>query len=408
MLESPLLRKMIVVFVVLGSTTLYTIAFIPENVRDLTQFATVGLIIFILAFNLFFKSNEKVKQHFKVEIYMFLLATFFSMFIASAYHNQDFSITLIVQRFMYFYFFYFLLHTLKIDVKTVENLLVPFGVVYAVFYIAQYFAYPTLLFDSRVDADRGTIRIFIPGASFIALAYYKSLQDLLKTHRMKYGLYCFLFFIVIAILTGTRQSLASTLLFTTVFIFFSKQVKSRIFIILMAAVAGLAIFIIFYDIFMEMVELTEHEATKKNTNIRLIAMRFFTSEFMPADIAYIFGNGQDSLNSSFGVYVNFLKRAFGLYQSDVGLIGDYSKFGVLFVIAQLSIILRLIFGKLPSNLEYIKYFMLAVSLTMFSGSNGFGRADGIVFYTMILYIIDVYKHKEKNAINNEIPEKANK
>lgn len=400
MLESPIFKRFLVITIYIFSTGFFTLILVPEQARKLAEMAGIGIILLFLILNALFGARSKIRLNYKKEVYLFLLATFFSMFIAYTFHNQGFAITLVAQRYMYFFLFYFFLHSMKPDIRDIEKMIIPLGLLYAFIYIAQYVLFPNLILDSRVDMERGTIRIFFPGGSFMVLAYYLSLQKLLKEHKFEFLIYCLIFLIVHGILQGTRQSLASIVLLTASFIFFSKQVKSRALIILLSGVAALAIFIVFQDIFMEMIAVTQKEGTARKENIRLVAMRFFLTDFMPNNWAYVFGNGQDSFNSSFGKIVGAYKTL-GLYQSDIGLVGDYSKYGILFVIAQLSIVFRIIFSKLPPEIVFMRYYFISRVLVMFSGSNMFSDASGIAFGMIILYYIDIYKHQEQNSTNEE-------
>ncbi len=166
--------------------------------------------------------------------------------------------------------------------------------------------------------------------------------------------------------------------------------------ILLVGLASASIVIIFQDMFLELIELSKKEASADKPNIRLIAMNYFLNDFMANDLAYIFGNGQDSMNSPFGLKVNALKTI-GLYQSDIGIIGDYSKFGALFIIAQLSIMGRIIFGKLPKEIAYFRFFFISRVLVLFTGSSMMGSASNIAFVMIALYMIDYYKEKERDA-----------
>lgn len=388
---SRLAKIFLVYFIVISATSFYTLRYLPNSFREMMGLVSIGLMVAILLLDLF-PGSVSYRKYFKIEVYLFLLATFGSMFIARAFHNQEYGITLLVQRFMYFYLFYFVLHSLKLNAEDIENAIIPLGLLYAGFYLLQYFAYPNRLFESRIDVDRGTIRIFLPGAGFLMLAYFKSLQGFFTTSRYRYMIYALLTFSVGGILTGTRQSFASLTLITLAFVFFNKQVKSRMFIVLIGGLAAAALALLFWDIFSEMLTLTQEETGKPKPNIRVEAAKFFTGDFMPSKIAYILGNGQDSMNSPFGQRVNLYKLVRGFYQSDVGIIGDYSKFGLFFAIAQLSIMIRIIFGKIHPHISYIRYYYISTALVMFSGANIFGRADGIVFVCITLYLIDYHRN----------------
>jgi hypothetical protein len=201
-------------------------------------------------------------------------------------------------------------------------------------------------------------------------------------------------FSVHGILQGTRQSLASIILLTAAYIFFSKQVKSKAFIIFLASLAGIGIFLLFQDILINLITVTQNQVGSDKENIRITSLRFFVLEFQPSILTRIFGNGADSMNSPYGMLMAFY-RSLGLYRSDIGLFGDYTNFGILFVIAQLSIMFRIIFGKLPDELSYFRYYFISRFLVSFTGSNMFSKAEGMVFIGLLLYMIDVYKSNEK-------------
>lgn len=374
----------------------------PESIRNMFELAGVGVIVIFLIIDFIYDRSEGMKQHFRTEVYLFLIATFLSMFVANAYHQQTFSTTLLVQRYMYFYLFYFLLHSYKMDAEDIERLIIPLGLLYVLFYLMQYIAFPVKLFDSRVVEDRGTIRIFIPGASFMWVAYFKSLQQFFNSRKGKFLILCIVFFLVGGVLQGTRQSFARIVLMTLAFIFFNKEVKSKTLIISLAGIAGFTLFLLFQEIIMEFISLTQRQTSSHQPNIRILAAIFFMTDFMPANIAYILGNGQDSMNEAYGLRIYFYRVARGFHQSDVGLIGSYSKFGILFVIAQLSILARLILGKVHPKVSYIKYYFISIPFVMFSGSNMFERPDGIVAAVIMLYIVDYYRNLKNNENNLQL------
>ena len=103
-----------------------------------------------------------------------------------------------------------------------------------------------------------------------------------------------------------------------------------------------------------------------------------------------------SAHSAFGTRVNDYKELFGFFQSDIGIIGDYTMFGILAVVAQLTIYFRVLFFKLPGHLEFLKLSVLSSLLTMFLGQGVLSAADSIVSLCIILYLVDVHFHRKKN------------
>jgi hypothetical protein len=391
-ITSPLARKFFIFFIILSSNSFYRIVFIPEGLLDLIEISTSALIVGLVILNRVYNPPGVLKKHFNTEIILILLSVLFSMFVAKHFHGQDFKTTFIAQRFMYFYAFYYLLHDLNMKPEELIRMMLAMGIIYVIFFMAQYFAYPERLFDVRIGEERGTLRIFLNGLGFMFFAYYFYLQRYLIAQKFKYGIAVIVFFLVGGLLQGTRQLLASMTLLTMAFIFFNRQVRSRIVVIFISVLAGISIFLILQDMIMELIELTQKEANEEKTNIRVLAMTYFLNDFMPSAWAYIFGNGVDSMNSLYGQKIHFLKIFKGFYQSDIGIIGDYTKFGVLFVIAQFSVFLRIIFGKLHPDLAFLRYLFIGLLITLFSGRNLMGTAGGSVFIVMILYIFDYYKN----------------
>lgn len=368
----------------------FYVKFLKEPVLDRIElFALIVIIFFVISKSLL-NPEPHLKKRFRFEVNLFLLSAFLSMPITYFYHHQGFETTLIAQRFMYFYLFYFLLHILRLKAFEVERLMVIIGVLYLAFFLLQYIFYPIILFDVRIDESRGTLRIFLPALGFMFLTYYKFLQEFLNNLKVRHAIFLLLFLLVGGVLQGTRQTLASMILITAAYIFFSKQVKSKFFVISLASVASIAVFFLFQDIFLEIIATTQMEKSDQETNIRSLAATFFLTDFMPSNIAYILGNGQDSMNSIYGERIYLYKTLFGFFQSDIGIIGDYSKFGVLFVVAQISVLSRVIFGKLHPKISYMRYLFISIALMMFTGRNFFGTSGGIVFIVMVLYIIECY------------------
>ncbi len=404
-------KRLLILFIILSSLGFFYFSFLGKDILKLAEIAGIGLILLIIVLQAIYSQNEGFKLTFKWEITLILISVFLSMITAYSAHNQGFSTTLIAQRFMYFYFFYFALHLIKIPDFDLEKIIVYLAIVYAIFYLFQFFAYPRLFFDVRVVEDRGTVRIFQVGLSYLILAYFYILNKSFSEFSI-YRLALLFFFFSIIILMGTRQLLFSIFLLTMLNILFSKKIKSKILVILIVALASVPVFFMFQDIFLSILNLSKEQSVGFEENIRILSGTFFLTEFFPNASAYITGNGSDSSNSEYGTMVQMYKDAFGFYQSDVGIIGDFSKFGSIFLIAVISVFYKVLNGKLGDELNYIKYFYLFVILTSFTGAGPFGDANSIVTICITLYIIDVNRYNQgfdeaENLPDNEDTDTVN-
>jgi hypothetical protein len=404
-------KRLLILIIILSSLGFFNLSFLGNDILKLIEIAGIGLILLIIVLQGIYSNSEGFKLTFKWEIILILVSVVTSMFMAYSAHNQGLSTTLIAQRFMYFYFFYFALHLIKIPDFDLEKIIVYLAIIYAVFYVIQYIAYPKLIFNVRMAEDRGTVRIFQAGLLYLILAYFYILNKSFNEFSVK-RLALLLSFFSIVILMGTRQLIFSMLLLTMLNILYSKKVKSKILVALIAGVAIVPVAFMFQDIFLSMLSLSKEQSVGIEENGRIISGTYFLTEFFPNYAAYITGNGADSANSAYGSMIQMYKEVFGFYQSDVGIIGDFSKFGAIFLIAVISVLVRVLYGKLGDELVYIKYFYLFVILTSFTGAGPFGDANSIVTVCITFYIIDIYKHnqlvnEEENPPDDEETVKVN-
>ncbi|MHC1775944.1 MAG: hypothetical protein AB9834_11080 [Lentimicrobium sp.] len=386
-------KRLLILFIILASIGFFNFSFLSKGILKQLELAGIVLIFLILILQGIYSKDEGFKLTFKWEIIFIIVSVFVSMFMAYSVYNQGLPTTLIAQRFMYFYFLYFVLHQVKIPDYDFEKIILYFAIIYSIFYVIQYIAYPRIFFSIRVMEERGTVRIFLPGLSYLILAYFYVLNKSFNEFSIS-RLALLLFFFSVFILMGTRQLIFTMFLLTMINILLSKKVTSKILVVLIAVIAAVPIFLMFQNIFLSMVNLSKEQSVGFEENIRILAGTFFLTDFFPNPISYITGNGADSSNSSYGVMIQMYKDVFGFFQSDVGIIGDFSRFGSIFLISVVSVLTRILKGYLSEELYYIKYFYLFVILTSFTGAGLFGDANSIVTICITLYIIDVFKHNQ--------------
>lgn len=383
--------------IILGSLQLFEVYFLSEGILKKIQLGSLGLVILIIIIEYIYNREERFRPTFSIEIGVILLSVFASMFIAFNNHGQNFKITLIAQRFMYFYAFYFLLHALRIRPKDLVTIIAILGVLISILYIVQYIVYPFELFAIRVDKDRETLRIFFPGQAYIFMAYFFSLLKFFEKYKFPWLLITMLTFLIV-ILLATRIIISTIAICTLVFLLTSKKVKSKFILIPLGILALTPFYFLFQDLFLNLIELSQKQQVNFSQDARVLAIQFFLTDFFPSKLAYILGNGADSLNSMYGVKVNYYREELHLYQGDIGIIGDYTKFGLFFLISAFSIYIRTLTAYFPYRFRFMFYYMLFISiLILFSGD--FGDVGSFIPILIILYVIDVNKH-DKNYENS--------
>jgi hypothetical protein len=294
---------------------------------------------------------------------------------------------------MYFFLLYFLLHQLKPAPNDVLKMIIYIGMVHALIYVVSYLLYPNTLVHSKAAEARGTVRIFFPGLLYVFLSLFLSLYLFFSTKRKIYLGIVFVG-ILITILLGTRQVLVTIVFLLLMYILFSRKVKSKIAVFTLIALSVIPLYFIFQDIFISLIEVSKAQSQKAGEDVRLRAIKFFVFDFFPNKISYLTGNGEASSNSIYGVKITQIKQHLGFYQSDVGIVGDFSKFGLLFVIGLLVAMYRIIVKKLDEKLVFIKLMMWSAVITLFTGGS---LAQDAAAMCLMFYLIDAHDYQKETT-----------
>lgn len=390
-----MVKQFLVLFVILASTIFFKFVFIPAPVGLLLVFGANVLMLLIILLSFIYDRGRYFPHDSGWVIGLVFLALLLGLYGAMWGHHQGFLLSFWAQSSMYFYLFYFFLHILRVRPGDLERLLIAVGIAYIIIYFIQYVIYPRIFFGGRASEERGTVRLFIPGSSFAGFAYYYFLQKGFTTKHKIYFLFC-LVYLAVPLLQGTRSSILTILLGTLIFIIFSKQVKSKLVVMFLMIASSMLVFMVFQDIIMNLVEVSKSQAAQDDDDIRVRSAKFFLYEFSPTPLNYWIGNGESHGAAPYGMKVYFYKANFGFYQSDVGIIGEYSKYGVLWIICVFLILRKFFVIKVDPKYSYIKYWAIILVINELMGGS-FSRATEIIVITSALYILDISSYELKNA-----------
>jgi hypothetical protein len=382
-----MVRNLIILFIFWGSANFFQLTFIPRNLALLLSFASNILMLVAISVTLVYYRGKSFPQKFGIEVGFIFLSVAFAIYGAKWGHNQSFGLSIWILNFMYFYLLYYFLHAVRVKPKDIEELIVLMGITYVIFFMIQYVIYPVVIFGSRVQEARGTIRIFIPGSAFAGLVFYLFLQRAFTTGNKMYLVFCFAF-LLIPLLQGTRSSTLTTLLGAFIYILVSKRVKSKLFVTLMITAASAIIFFLFNDLIMNLILVSEEQASQEGEDIRVRAAKFFLTDFYPSALNYFTGNGEAHMASAYGMRIWHYKVQYGFYQSDIGIIGNFVRFGVLYVLAVVLIFRKLFILKIEPRYGYLKFWALFLILGELMGG-AFTRSTTIAVIASVLYIYDV-------------------
>ncbi len=379
-------KNLVLGFIILCSISFYNPIGLETPIKFI-QLMGIGLIIALFFMYSIYDSSIRIRKNFSAYIFIILLSLPGSMMIAAYFHGQSLGLTAYEQRDMYYYLLYFLLPILKPRVEDIQRLFFVFGITYVLLYIAQFILYPTMILDVSVLEDRGTIRISVPGVTYLLISYFLSLFILLNTQRWSYLIYC-LVVLIITVLMGGRQILFFTLFLTVGILILSKKIQSKIVLSLLILIGIIPIFFLFQDIFNGIMVASQKSQSQGMEDVRIRAVLFFLHEAFPNKLAYLLGNGIPNNRSDYGRTMSMYGTALGFFRGDIGIVGNYICYGILFVIGVILLLIKILKIKIETNLKYLKHFFIMICGMILFGT-GFQESEFIVALCLCLYLMDV-------------------
>ena len=113
----------------------------------------------------------------------------------------------------------------------------------------------------------------------------------------------------------------------------------------------------------------------------------------------LLGNGCPGRNSQYAIEINKLEEVYGLFRADIGIVGMYSQYGLLYVINILAFFMYCFKMRkyIDLYLRMFIIFMITTSIMLWHFGLNFER---ISIMCLILYLIDksISQHK---SVKNE-------
>jgi len=316
------------------------------------------------------------RKGFIFPIQLITVSIVFSFFMAYISWEQTISESLFVTApFMLWIFFFFLLKV-RLPIKTIENIVVIYGMAYVILYFFQLFYGPKVLFGTPLSGgdtfseDRGILRIIFPGGGIFVLSIFIALNKITTEAKTKwFWLLLVILGIVIPILQATRLFISGVLLIYLIHFIRNLNIFKKVLII--GSITGILFLIGNSDlkIVNGLKEETTNDAKEGRNYVRVKASEYFLNDFSPDEINRIFGNGVPYTNFTYyGKTIERLEMQNGFYLEDVGIIAFYAMFGIVAITGFIFIWYKSFALNVPKEYYYAKYylwFLLFTCLTTF-------------------------------------------
>ena len=320
--------------------------------------------------------------------------------------NQDIFISIIVNRALIIYAFIPLLMYIKPNDREIIRALIYYTVVYMVVWLIQALLVPIPLtvpflnwmsMGAPFEIDPTDFGKLLPGYTLITVLFYLQLQQFRNESTFKKLIPVLLVFGVLFLL----QNRGTLFFATAVFMYVLLKLKSNYkpYLMLFFAAVGALLMVYTYDSWIALLTETTGQATDSDYN-RWKALNFFLFDYSPDWLNYILGNGRLSFQTEAGVDT-FLLSMDGYDQSDIGIIGFWSIYGLISVAVICILIFKVIRNSyFPFYLKALAFHMLLVPIAW-----NFVAADAMVLI-LFFYLYAYYSEANRIADEQSNDEKA--
>lgn len=340
------------------------------------------------------------KDSFIVPINLLFVAIFISMIPAYVFHDQSFFSSIRGYRHYYVFFLYFILFKLNFSYDQVLKICIILFYTTLLIYLVDYLTFPNSFFADNSFERRGALTIRFAGQGFTVLGTFYSLSVFFRTNK-------FLFFILFVVafcfnaLFSASRILLLALIVNTIFmlIYYRKRINRYLIYFLPLLIIAIVLGVYFLETYvLGLFNLAVEEISSFESNIRFLAMKYFTSDFQPSLITKLIGNGLPQVSTSYNDAFERIE-SYGFYTSDIGLIGLWVYFGLLAVISWLIIFKRIFISKTDDNNIFIKTYFIFLLFTIFLGYPIF--SPGYMITTVFcLFLFDKNRQFENKLLKS--------
>ena len=321
-----------------------------------------------------------------------VLSMSFSVFMASAFHDQPLKTSIIVTMpFVFSYMLFWTMMMLDVPKEQVIRFCLFLSLIAIPLYFANAATFPNFMFGGMTekgeDLSRGILRVPVFSLNIIAMmVFYAINQVILKKKPLMWTILGCLFAFMI-FMSVWRQYIVIVYALSVIFIFLNSSMLKRLILILFLGVIAGAVTQI--PAVKAMIELSEDQsdANDRDEDIRIYDYKYFGNESQTNDVTRVFGNGAPSLgNSRWGIMMENEWDELGTFPPDTGWAGYYWYYGAIAVLSVFILFLISAIRKKRPDQQYLTYtFIMYLLIEIASGA--ILRYDETVCIAIALYLL---------------------
>lgn len=383
-----------IIFIILSSLSFYIPVFIPE-ITLISKY----LLYISVTFFLFYVSKRKTvgKRLYSKVIIAILLCQLASAYNAYIFLDQPLVVGIIATFQGFGFIVYLGLVKSKLTLRYAEKVIRLFGILFIIVSIIDRI-YP--LFGTwAMDTDRGGVRFRLLGLTWVVLCFLMAINKYLEGVNRKRNRLLAVFCFIAIVAAVTRQVIGVSLLLGGLLIFRRLSLYKKI---VFSSILVFSFFVVLpkISVFQKLTDTTTKQvsANSHKADIRVVAFYYLT--FEPRNVNQIlFGMGIPSFGKSkYGNSFEYFSHSTGIYREDLGYSGFYYNHGLIALLLVIFLMLSSLRIPIPSDLQYLRYFMIAYIL-MNIASGQIEVNDCIIPFIYALFMLNVFRLVPKKQIS---------
>ena len=383
-----------IIFIILSSLSFYIPVFIPE-ITLISKY----LLYISVTFFLFYVSKRKTvgKRLYSKVIIAILLCQLASAYNAYIFLDQPLVVGIIATFQGFGFIVYLGLVKSKLTLHYAEKVIRLFGILFIIVSIIDRI-YP--LFGTwAMDTDRGGVRFRLLGLTWVVLCFLMAINKYLEGVNRKRNRLLAVFCFIAIVAAVTRQVIGVSLLLGGLLIFRRLSLYKKI---VFSSILVFSFFVVLpkISVFQKLTDTTTKQvsANSHKADIRVVAFYYLT--FEPRNVNQIlFGMGIPSFGKSkYGNSFEYFSHSTGIYREDLGYSGFYYNHGLIALLLVIFLMLSSLRIPIPSDLQYLRYFMIAYIL-MNIASGQIEVNDCIIPFIYALFMLNVFRLEPKKQIS---------
>lgn len=374
----------------LFSVKFFNITVVSKLFNDVTE-TFIYLFWLLVGYVVLMRHSNRYllfKWRFSRPVVYILLGVLLSFIPAYIFYGQSLLTSFIVCRVGFAYLTLPVLLLIRPSLKDVKSALYAFSLLFFLLLICDsYLHIPLIAEDESAILEAGRLENsseigdkFIDGIHFVAMAFFFSLEDILR-HRSAKRIFvsCFLFLTIL--LYQNRSTLFACVLITAFFFFTLPNTRRNIKIKTIFILVAILLFASSYEIWKSLLTETGKQIGDSDYN-RNLAYAYFFLEAPQGFLNYILGCG---LLSTKTTMLRQDMMDVGIYNSDAGFIGMWNQFGLIPIVTIIVCCCRSLKRNRPLYLKCNALFILICSVTI----SYFWQISTIVWLCIFFYIISL-------------------